>query len=164
MPAPEKPAKLVVGWREWIALPELGVAAIKPKIDTGARSSSLHAFNIESFQRGGEPWVRFDVHPFQRDTETTVKAEARVLEERQVRSSSGHLTLRPVILTAVELGGQRWSVELTLAARDEMGFRMLLGREAVRRRFIVDPGRSYVVGKPPASQSTGKKTTKRKKG
>lgn len=162
-PPGEKPAKLVVGWREWIALPELGVAAIKPKIDTGARSSSLHAFNIERFERDGQAWVRFDVHPFQRDIETTVRAEARVLDERHVRSSSGHATLRPVILTAVEIGGQRWSVELTLAARDEMGFRMLLGREAVRGRFIVEPGRSYLVGKAPAGKATGKKSTKRKR-
>jgi len=164
MTAPgEAPAKLVVGWREWIALPELGVAAIKPKIDTGARSSSLHAFNIESFRRAGEDWVRFEIHPFQRDTATTVRAEARVLEQRLVRSSSGHAALRPVILTAVEIGGRRWSVELTLAARDEMGFRMLLGREALRRQFLVDPGRSYLVGKPPADKPTEKKATKRKK-
>lgn len=163
MTVPNKPAKLVVGWREWIALPELGVAAIKPKIDTGARSSSLHAFNIESFERDGEAWVRFEIHPFQRDTETTVRAEARVLEQRLVRSSSGHAALRPVILTAIELGGQRWSVELTLAARDEMGFRMLLGREALRGRMVVEPGRSYLVGKAPMDKSTGKKPTKRKR-
>ncbi len=164
MTAPhDKPAKLVVGWREWIALPELGVAAIKPKIDTGARSSSLHAFNIETFERDGVDWVRFDLHPFQRDAETTVRTEAPVLELRSVRSSSGHSTLRPVIQTTVELSGRRWSVELTLAARDEMGFRMLLGREALRGRFIVEPGRSYLVSKPPASHSTGKKTTKKKR-
>jgi hypothetical protein len=164
MTAPhEKPAKLVVGWREWIALPELGIAAIKPKIDTGARSSSLHALNIESFQREGADWVRFDVHPFQRDAETTVRAEAPVLELRHVRSSSGHATLRPVIRTAIELGGRRWSVELTLAARDEMGFRMLLGREALRRQFLVDPGRSYLLGKPPNSKPTVKKNIRRKR-
>jgi hypothetical protein len=161
MTAPKKPARLIVGWREWIALPELGIAAIKPKIDTGARSSSLHAFNIETFQRDGADWVRFEIHPFQRDTDTTVAAEAKVLELRHVRSSSGHSTLRPVILTTVELAGQRWSVELTLAARDEMGFRMLLGREAVRGRFVVDPGRSYLVSKSPASKSSKKKTPRK---
>ncbi len=163
MAVPDKPAKLVVGWREWIALPDLGVAAIKPKIDTGARSSSLHAFNIESFDRDGDAWVRFEIHPFQRDTDTTVRAEAQVLDERLVRSSSGHAALRPVILTAIELGGRRWSVELTLASRDEMGFRMLLGREALRGRMIVEPGRSYLVGRPPTDKPPGKKTTKRRR-
>jgi hypothetical protein len=163
MTAPKKPARLVIGWREWIALPELGVAAIKPKIDTGARSSSLHAFNIQLFERDHADWVRFDVHPFQRDVETTVTAEAKVIELRHVRSSSGHSTLRPVILTAVEVGGQRWPVELTLAARDEMGFRMLLGREAMRGRIVVDPARSYLVSKPPISKTAKKKTTRKKR-
>ena len=133
MTAPRRPSpRTIVGWREWIALPELGIAAIKPKIDTGARSSSLHAFNIETFDRDGAAWVRFDVHPLQRNSSVTVRAEAPVLEFRHIRSSSGHQTLRPVIRTDVELGGRRWPVEITLAARDEMGFRMLLGREAVR--------------------------------
>ncbi len=162
MTAPhEKPARLTVGWREWIALPELGIAAIKPKIDTGARSSSLHGRNSEWFKRDGADWVGFDVHPFQRDAETTVRAEAAVLELRHVRSSSGHSTLRPVILTTIEIGGQRLSVELTLAARDEMGFRMLLGREAVRGRFTVDPGRSYLVSKRPSSKPSSKSPTKK---
>ncbi len=153
----------VVGWREWIALPELGIAAIKAKIDTGARSSSLHACNIETFDRGGKAWVRFDVHPLQRDTTRSVRAEAAVLEFRHIRSSSGHQSLRPVIRTAMALGGRQWLVELTLAARDEMGFRMLLGREALRRRFVVDPGQSYLVSTPTAGRATGKKTPKRNK-
>jgi len=155
--------KLVIGWREWIALPELGIAAIKPKIDTGARSSSLHAFNMETFERGGATWVRFDVHPLQRNSETSVQVEARVLEFRHIRSSSGHQSLRPVIRTAVALAGKKWSVELTLAARDEMGFRMLLGREAVRGRFMVDPDRSYLVSKSPTRRTTKKKAPKRKR-
>jgi hypothetical protein len=156
--------RLVVGWREWVALPALGIAAIKPKIDTGARSSSLHAFNVETFEHGGETWVRFDVHPIQREDKTVVRTEARVLEFRHIRSSSGHQTLRPVIRTDLVLGGRRWVVELTLAARDEMGFRMLLGREAMRGRFVVDPARSFLLSKAPARRrSPGKKTTKRKK-
>jgi hypothetical protein len=162
MTASDTPSrKLVIGWREWIALPELGIAAIKPKIDTGARSSSLHAFNMETFERAGATWVRFDVHPMQRSA-TAVRAEARVLEFRHVRSSSGHQSLRPVIRTDKALGARRWSVELTLAARDEMGFRMLLGREAVRGRFVVDPARSYLLGKPPARKTTKKKTPRKK--
>lgn len=164
MTAPErKKPRTVIGWREWIALPELGIAAIKPKIDTGARSSSLHAFNIESFDRGGKPWVRFEVHPLQRNSDVAVRAEAAVLEFRHIRSSSGHQTLRPVIWTTIRLAGQKWAVELTLAARDEMGFRMLLGREALRRRFVVDPGRSYLVSTSPTRKASGKKTTKRNK-
>lgn len=154
--------KLVIGWREWIALPELGIAAIKPKIDTGARSSSLHAFNMETFERGGATWVRFDVHPLQRNA-AAVRAEARVLEFRHVRSSSGHQSLRPVIRTDMALGGRQWAVELTLAARDEMGFRMLLGREAVRGRFVVDPARSFLLGKSPVRKSLTKKTPKKKR-
>jgi hypothetical protein len=145
-----------IGWREWVALPDLGIAAVKAKIDTGARSSSLHAFNIETFDRRGKPWVRFDVHPLQRDADATVRAEAAVLEFRHIRSSSGHQSLRPVIRTTVALAGRKWAVELTLAARDEMGFRMLLGREALRGRFVVDPGRSYLVS------SLAKRKTSRK--
>jgi hypothetical protein len=156
--------KLVIGWREWIALPDLGIAAIKPKIDTGARSSSLHAFNMETFERAGATWVRFDVHPLQRNSETSVRVEARVLEFRHIRSSSGHQSLRPVIRTAVALAGKKWSVELTLAARDEMGFRMLLGREAVRGRFMVDPDRSYLASTKPPRKRIKKKTPKRKSG
>jgi hypothetical protein len=165
MTAPRRPSpRIIVGWREWIALPELGIAAIKPKIDTGARSSSLHAFNIETFDRDGEAWVRFEVHPFQRNNDVVVRAEAQVIEFRHIRSSSGHQTLRPVIRTVVELCDRQWPVEITLAARDEMGFRMLLGREAVRKRFVVDPGQSYLVSSPPARKSSGKKATKRKRG
>lgn len=141
----------MIGWREWVSLPELGIRAVKAKIDTGARSSSLHAFDVESFRRRGRTFVRFKVHPLQRQTRTTVSTEAEVLEFRHVKSSSGHAAERPVILTEVELLGKRWPIELTLANRDEMGFRMLLGREAVRRRFLVDAGHSYRGGIPAAA-------------
>ena len=138
----------VIGWREWVGLPQLGIKSIKVKVDTGARSSSLHAFDLEEFDRDGEKWVRFNLHPVQRKKEPVVMAEAKVLEYRYVRSSSGKAARRPVILTDVELLGIAWSVELTLANRDEMGFRMLLGREAFRRRFLIDAGKSYYGGKP----------------
>jgi hypothetical protein len=138
----------VIGWREWVGLPELGIKTIKAKVDTGARSSSLHAFDPEHFERDGEKWVRFSIHPVQRTSEKLVAAEARVLEFRSVRSSSGRASLRPVVVTNVELLGVTWPVELTLANRDEMGFRMLLGREAFRKRFLVDAGTSYYGGKP----------------
>ena len=137
-----------MGWREWVALPEFGVPRIKAKIDTGARTSSLHVIQLEKFVRDGADWVRFAIHPLQRSTRETLHATAEVLEYRRVRSSSGQATLRPVVLTEVELLGRRWPIELTLANRDAMGFRMLLGREAVRGRYVVDPGRSYYGGRP----------------
>lgn len=138
---------LTIGWREWLDLPELGIARIKAKIDTGARSSTLHAFHIEAFQRDGREMVRFEVHPYQRDSHYTVTAEAELLEWRHIRSSGGQGQVRPVIDTAIELGGQKWHIELTLTNRDLMGFRMLVGRQALRRRFLVNPGRSYLLGK-----------------
>jgi hypothetical protein len=144
----DKPGMPVIGWREWVGLPDLGIKRIKAKVDSGARSSSLHAFNVEQFKRRGKPWVRFELHPLQRRNDKTVKAEARVLEYRSVRSSSGKATMRPVIITTVDLLGMSWPVELTLANRDEMGFRMLLGREAFRNRFLVDGGKSFYGGKP----------------
>ncbi|AFY79246.1 hypothetical protein Ple7327_4115 [Pleurocapsa sp. PCC 7327] len=135
----------VIGWREWIELPELGIEEIKAKIDTGARSSALHAMHVESFEQEGKEIVRFQVHPYQRDSYFTVSAQAQLLEWRQIRNSGGDTQLRPVIQTAIKLGGLQWSIELTLTNRDVMGFRMLLGREGVRRRFLVNPGRSYLL-------------------
>ena len=138
----------VIGWREWVELPDFGIKRIKAKVDTGARSSSLHAFGLRVFERDGVKWVRFQIHPVQRNNDKTVEAEAKILEHRSIRSSSGKSALRPVIVTNVALLGIIWPIELTLASRDEMGFRMLLGREAFRRRFLVDAGNSYFGGKP----------------
>lgn len=138
----------VIGWREWVGLPSLGIKRIKAKVDTGARSSSLHAFDLVEFDRDGESWVRFKVHPVQRKNEKVIEAEAKVLEHRSVRSSSGKAAMRPVIIANVELLGHSWPVEVTLANRNEMGFRMLLGREAFRKRFVVDAGGSYYGGRP----------------
>lgn len=138
----------VIGWREWVGLPKLGVKRIKAKVDTGARSSSLHVFDLDNFERDGEKWVRFGIHPVQRKETKIIESEARVLEYREVRSSSGQSAMRPVIITNVCLLGIVWPVELTLANREAMSFRMLLGREAFRRRFVVDAGRSYYGGKP----------------
>ena len=138
----------IIGWREWVGLPEFGIEAIKVKVDTGARSSSLHASRVREFERDGEKWVRFKVHPVQRNKNATVEIEARVIEYRSVRSSSGKATIRPVISTQLKLLGLTWPVELTLAGRAKMGFRMLLGREAFRGRFLVDAGNSYYNGKP----------------
>lgn len=144
----------VIGWREWIKIPGFGIENIKAKVDSGARSSSIHAVNIKIFDRDGEQWVRFRVHPIQRSNTKTVVVEAKVLEFRSVRSSSGIAKIRPVIVTEIELLGSRWPVELTLASRDEMGFRMLLGREAFRGRFLVDGNKSYYGGRPIRKKKT----------
>ncbi len=132
-----------IGWREWISLPDLGVKKIKAKIDTGARSSSLHAHDIHPFRRRGKDMVRFEIHPMQRENRTSLTAEAEVIDERRVKSSSGVSELRPVILTTIELLDRSFEVEVNLTNRDVMGFRMLLGRQALRGSFLVDPSRSY---------------------
>lgn len=137
-----------IGWREWVGLPDLGIPAIKAKVDSGARSSSLHAFDLEEVERDGCAWVRFTVHPVQRSEKKTIHVEAQILEYRSVRSSSGKASRRPVIITNLELLGSSWPVELTLANRDAMGFRMLLGREAFRGRYLIDAGNSYYGGRP----------------
>jgi hypothetical protein len=134
----------VIGWREILALPQLGIEVIKVKIDTGARSSALHAFDVHTFSRNGQEMVRFKVHPDQKDTHRTIEAETELLEYRHVRNSGGHAQLRPVIETTVQLGEAQWPIELTLTNRDVMGFRMLLGRQAVRRRFMIDAGKSFL--------------------
>lgn len=157
----------VIGWREWVGLPDLGIEKIKAKVDSGARSSSLHAFDLEHFKKGDQAWVRFKVHPVQRNSEEEIELETRVLEMRAVRSSSGKATMRPVISTKVELLGVIWPVELTLANRDQMGFRMLLGRQAFRGRFLLDGGKSYYGGKPKRPKTrrqTRKRKLKRKRG
>jgi hypothetical protein len=145
----------VLGWREWCSLPDLGVPRVKAKIDTGARSSSLHAFDVEMLKRRGQRFVRFKVHPRQRNDTDLIAAEAEVLDLRSVRSSNGEVAERPVIVTHIEILGERWPIELTLANRDAMGFRMLLGREALRRRFLIDSGKSYLAGRyrPPPDPS-----------
>jgi hypothetical protein len=130
----------IIGWREWIALPELGIEAIKVKTDTGARTSALHAYDVEI--EGDR--VRFKVNPMQRDTKRVVSCSALLIDKREVRSSTGRVTRRPVIQTRLSLMGKSWPIELTLVPRDRMGFRMLLGRQAIRGRYIVDPGRSYL--------------------
>ncbi|MFK8001930.1 MAG: ATP-dependent zinc protease [Polyangiales bacterium] len=138
-----------IGWREWVGLPELKTEWIKCKVDTGARSSSLHAFDIELFEHDCARWVRFEVHPWQGSAMDAVRVEAPLADLRTVKSSSGKSEERPVIRSLVVIAGQQHAIDITLTLRDEMGFRMLLGREALRRRFVVDPGSSYLAGRPP---------------
>jgi len=135
-----------IGWREWASLPDLGVPAIKTKVDTGARTSALHAFRLRQWHRDGDVWVTFEVHPEQRSLRGAIAVECPVAGWRRVRSSNGLVQHRPVIRTAIALAGLRWPVDITLTNRDEMGFRMLIGRAAIRHRFIVDPSRSFVGG------------------
>ena len=146
--APATPKKkrqpILIGWREWVGLPDLGVQMVKAKVDTGARSSALHAWNIRTFQKEDQRWVSFDLHPMQRDNNVVIECAALVLGERRVRSSSGTMQRRYLIKTVLELGGRRWPIEITLTNRDEMGFRMLLGRTALRRRAIIDPSQSFL--------------------
>ncbi len=149
--------KPVIGWREWVALPDLHIPHIKAKVDTGARTSALHAYDIAEFRKHGHLWVRFKVHPYQRNPVYNVKAEARVVDQRHVRNSGGEISFRPVIETVISLGDYHWKIELTLVDRSEMGFRMLLGREAVKARFVIDAARSSIVGKDPRPKH---KTTK----
>ncbi|MCB9569200.1 MAG: ATP-dependent zinc protease [Myxococcales bacterium] len=153
----------VIGWREWVALPELGIPAIKAKIDTGARTSALHAVDLERFTRRGVDWVRFCVHPHQRDVESSVVAEAEVIDERIIRNSGGHSESRPVIAAVALLGAESLTIELTLTNRALMGFRMLLGREAVRHRFLVDPGASYFHREGPGAGKRGAKKRKKRR-
>jgi len=144
MPAERSP----IGWREWVSLPDLGVPAMKVKIDTGARSAALHAFDLEIVERDGLTLARFAIHPVQRSAAGEVVVEAEIVSWRKVRNPGGRLQSRPVISTRIGLG-KIFRAEVTLTRRDEMGFRMLLGRQTVRRRFLVDPGRSYLLGEQP---------------
>ena len=140
-------AKLEVGWREWVSLPDLGLAGIKAKVDTGARTSALHAHQVRTFRRKGERWVRFRIWPLQQTKAPELVCEARVLERRLVADSGGHRELRFVIQTRLVVGNLAYPIEMTITRRDTMLFRMLLGRTAMKGRIIVNPGRSFLTGK-----------------
>lgn len=137
----------VVGWREWVALASIGVPWVKAKLDTGARSSTIHAYDLHETDGGRS--VRFTLRPWQRSVEDVVEVELPVFDRRDVRSSSGHTELRFVVLLDVQLAGRTMRAETTLSNRDQMGFRMLVGRQALRQGFVVDPGRSFVAGRAP---------------
>lgn len=138
--------KAILGWREWVALPGLGIGHIKAKVDTGARTSALHAFYVEQYEKSGVNWVRFGVHPLQHTTHDVVECHAPVKEIRRVTDSGGHAEWRPVIEVNLTLGGGNRLIEMTLTDRETMRFRMLLGRSALKPHYWVDSGRSFLLG------------------
>ncbi len=147
----KSPVHRVLGWREWVALPDLGIESIRVKVDSGARSSALHVDSVETLERGGVEWVRFSIHPGERGTGLLRWCEAPVLERRPVTDSGGHTTQRIFIRTTLALAGERYAIEMNLADRRAMLFPMLLGRTALAGRFLVNPQASFLLGEPKPS-------------
>lgn len=144
--------KIVIGKEEWCRLPDLGLPAIKARIDSGAKTSSLHAFNIHSFEENGEKYVHFDIHPIQDNRKVIQSCRGRVVDRRSVKSSSGEKERRHVIKTPIKVGEQTWEIEVTLTNRDSMGYRMLIGREAMANRVLIDPDSSFCLGTIPEDE------------
>lgn len=142
-----KKARKTVGWREWVSLPDLHLRKIKVKVDTGAKTSALHATHMVFFKKGKKNFVKFRIYPEQRNNEKYKVVESEYFERRKVKSSTGTETHRPVILTTIKVGSEEFEAEVTLVDRDMMGFRMLLGRQALRGRFLVDSGQSHLQSK-----------------
>lgn len=141
---------LTIGWREWVGLPGLGIGAVRAKIDTGARTSTLHADQVVPFKTEGGEFVRFRVRPDKR-RRRAIECVAPLIDRRGIRDSGGRVEVRHVIATQLSIGNRSWSVELTLTNRDSMSFRMLVGRAAIRGRYRVDPGASYLMGRTAGS-------------
>ena len=137
----------LIGWKEWLAFPDINLPAIKAKIDTGARTSALHTFSLETFTLAGQLMVRFGIHPLQKRRDIELYCEAPVVDRRRVKDSGGHIETRYVIRTMAAMGEAHWPIDLTLTNRDSMLFRMLLGRTALADRFLIDPGSAYLSGR-----------------
>lgn len=135
--------KDILGWREWVSLPELGVDLIKVKVDTGAKNSALHAYNSSLIKKNGENWIHFEVHPEQSNNDTVKSCAVRLIDQRWVTNSGGTSEKRFVIETPIRIGCREWPIIITLTNRDEMGFRMLVGRSAIKGKYMVDPARSF---------------------
>lgn len=144
---PDKIQLLTLGWREWVALPDLGLPAIKVKVDSGARTSALHAFYTEKYQLDSVDMVKFLIHPIQKNYDFHVECHAPIIDFREVSDSGGHKEMRYVIETSIVIGTVSWPIELNLTNRDTMRFRMLLGRRAIEARAVIDPVASYLNGK-----------------
>lgn len=142
-----KPNYPIIGWREWVELPQLNLSKIKAKVDTGARTSALHAFALRPYTENGQDKIRFDIHPFQKDNKAVITCKANIIDQRLVTDSGGHREKRFVILTDIIIFGMRYPIEITLTERENMLFRMLLGRSAIRKRFLVNSGRSFLTKK-----------------
>jgi len=140
-------SELIIGWKEWVSLPDLNIPAIKAKVDTGARTSALHASRITTLEEASEPWVQFVVQPLRKHPEIEIQCASKLLDRRDIKDSGGHVETRYVIETAVTLGDRTWPVALSLTDRGDMLFRMLLGRTAFEGAAIIHPGRKYLTGK-----------------
>ena len=153
----------IIGWKEWVGLPELGIPDVKAKIDTGARTSALHTFTLKEFYADGLRMVRFGIHPLQRRRDIELFCEAPVIERRRVKDSGGHVEKRYVIRTTVQLGSKNWPTDITLTNRDKMLFRMLIGRKAVEDKYLINPARVYQTGRRLAKFYKTMKPNKEKK-
>ena len=140
--------KVILGSEEWCSFPELGIPTIKARVYSGAKTSALHSINIAPFIKNESNWVKFDINPIQNNLKTVIHCEAPLIDKRIVKSSSGFREQRYVIQTNLQIGNSSWPIEMTLTNRDSMGFRMLLGREAMSGRVLVDPEQKYLLGQP----------------
>jgi len=143
----KKLAPLEIGWREWVSLPGLDVDAIKAKIDTGAKTTALHAFRIKEKVRKGVLYAEFHIQPLQRKKTPEIRCRAPIVDKRRIKSSNGAVENRIVIAAELQMADRLWPIEISLTNRDEMGFRLLIGRDALSRRAIIHPGKSFLLGK-----------------
>ena len=140
--------KIIVGWREWISLPDLGIKSIKAKMDTGAKTAALHTYFIEPVNNSEKPMVRFGIHPMQKSDKNGIICTADIFDERRIVDSGGHPELRYIIRTSILVGNKKWLIDLSLTNREQMRFRLLLGRTTISEQLIIDPKLSFTLGRP----------------